>query len=306
MKNMLLLYSPYSKASTFVIGGINLPNVEIYPLTLKQRKIDKALFYLFHSIKLEKTAARFRYSKECIKKLGNRYNQILCFDCCRLNEYRVIKALAKSDRVNVFFWNPISFWCRKQQKAKSTIAKLKRIGIHLSTFDPIDAVEYALELKKNVNRKIVDNQNSPIKYDFYFVGKPKGRIELLDTLRSFLISRGFRVHFIVVKSPKDYISQMDNIKFSAESKCIVDITSSDQTGFTLRPFDALFLQKKLLTNNKRITKADFYNPNNIYVFDENNLDGICEFISKPYREIPKSITDQYEINQWIVDNFYNS
>lgn len=303
MKNMLLLYSPYSKASTFVIGGINLPNVEIYPLTLKQRKIDKALFYLFHSIKLEKTAARFRYTKECIKKLGNRYNQILCFDCCRLNEYRVIKALAKSDRVNVFFWNPISFWCRKQQKAKSTIAKLKRIGIHLSTFDPIDAVEYALELKKNVNRKIVDNQNSPIKYDFYFVGKPKGRIELLNTLRSFLISHGFRVHFIVVKSSKDYISQMDNIKFSAESKCIVDIISSDQTGFTLRPFDALFLHKKLLTNNIRIVKTDFYDKNNIYVFNENNLEGICEFITRPYKEIPKSIIDQYEINQWLVNNY---
>ena len=303
MKNMLLLYSPYSKASTFVIGGVNLPNVEIYPLTLKQRKIDKALFYLFHSIKLEKTAARFRYTKECIKKLGNRYNQILCFDCCRLNEYRVIKALAKSDRVNVFFWNPISFWCRKQQKAKSTIAKLKRIGIHLSTFDPIDAVEYALELKKNVNRKIVDNQNSPIKYDFYFVGKPKGRIELLNTLRSFLISHGFRVHFIVVKSSKDYISQMDNIKFSAESKCIVDIISSDQTGFTLRPFDALFLHKKLLTNNIRIVKTDFYDKNNIYVFNENNLEGICEFIIRPYKEIPKSIIDQYEINQWLVNNY---
>lgn len=303
MKNMLLLYSPYSKASTFVIGGVNLPNVEIYPLTLKQRKIDKALFYLFHSIKLEKTAARFRYTKECIKKLGNRYNQILCFDCCRLNEYRVIKALAKSDRVNVFFWNPISFWCRKQQKAKSTIAKLKRIGIHLSTFDPIDAVEYALELKKNVNRKIVDNQNSPIKYDFYFVGKPKGRIELLNTLRSFLISHGFRVHFIVVKSSKDYISQMDNIKFSAESKCIVDIISSDQTGFTLRPFDALFLHKKLLTNNIRIVKTDFYDKNNIYVFNENNLEGICEFITRPYKEIPKSIIDQYEINQWLVNNY---
>jgi len=306
MKNMLLLYSPYSKASTFVISGINLPNVEIYPLTLKQRKIDKALFYLFHSIKLEKIAARFRYPKECIKKLSCEYNQILCFDCCRLSEYRIIRALAKSDRINVFFWNPINRWYGNSQKAKSSIEKLKKMRMLLSTFDPEDAVEYALELKKNVNRKIVENQNCPVKYDFYFVGKPKGRVELLNTLRSFLISHGFRVHFIVVESPKDYISLIDNIKFSAESKCIVDITSSDQNGFTLRPFDALFLHKKLLTNNKRITKADFYNPNNIYVFDENNLDGICEFISKPYREIPKSITDQYEINQWIVNNFCNS
>ena len=36
------------------------------------------------------------------------------------------------------------------------------------------------------------------------------------------------------------------------------------------------------------------------------MNGILEFMTKPYKEIPEKIVNQYEINQWLIDNFIHS
>lgn len=74
---------------------------------------------------------------------------------------------------------------------------------------------------------------------------------------------------------------------------------------TLRPLEALFLGKKLLTNYSAIKDMDFYCPKNIYVIDaENlNLDGIDEFMRTPIVLIDEKIVDQYEVNFWLAKYF---
>lgn len=60
-------------------------------------------------------AAYFGYEKECYKKLLHTYKNILCLDCCKLNEYKVIKSLANtSNELDIFFWNPLSLWEKKK------------------------------------------------------------------------------------------------------------------------------------------------------------------------------------------------
>lgn len=302
---LLILYSPYSKAMTFIIEGVNLANVEVLPLAHRKNKLRILLFYFFRMLRMNKTAAYLGYTKECYDKLvHNIHSNILCFDCCRLKEYDVIKSIIKTSKaIDIFFWNPLCFWQKEKYKLRKEIMHLKKRGFKLSTFDSRDAIEYGLKLTKNVNRRIDFNMDASTNYDFYFVGRPKGRKERLDKLANFLSEKGFKTKFILIESSKDYISQIDNIKFSSKAKCIVDITASNQTGFTLRPFDALFLRKKLLTDNENIIHADFFEENNIYVFNENNMDGILEFMAKPYKNIPNRIINQYEINQWLIDNF---
>ncbi len=304
---LLILYSPYSKAATFIAEGIHLPNVEVLPLTHQKNKLRILFFHLFRSLRMNKMAAYFGYEKECYKKLLHTYKNILCLDCCKLNEYKVIKSLANtSNELDIFFWNPLSLWEKEENKLKKKIMHLKEIGFKLSTFDFQDATKYNLELRKNINRRIDLGIDNSTDYDFYFVGTPKGRKNILQQLSNFLSQKGFKIKFIIVESPKDYITQIDNIRFSSKTKCIVDINASNQTGLTLRPFDALFLKKKLLTNNANIINTDFYEENNIYIFNENNMNGILKFMTKPYKEIPDKIVNQYEINQWLIDNFIHS
>ena len=63
--------------------------------------------------------------------------------------------------------------------------------------------------------------------------------------------------------------------------------------------EALFLEKKLITNNKDIKNYDFYNPSNIFILGENNIEDIKEFINKPYEKVEQKIIDYYDFEQWL-------
>ena len=58
-----------------------------------------------------------------------------------------------------------------------------------------------------------------------------------------------------------------------------------QQGLTLRPLEALKYRRKLVTNYRPIVNENFYHPNNVFLIDDNlNLDGIEEFMSRPFHE----------------------
>ena len=48
-------------------------------------------------------------------------------------------------------------------------------------------------------------------------------------------------------------------------------------GYTPRLWEAIMLNKHLLTNNKRVKESNYYNPNNILVINEN--DNISNWIN---------------------------
>ena len=73
-----------------------------------------------------------------------------------------------------------------------------------------------------------------------------------------------------------------------------------QDGLTFRVFESLFFEKKLITSNKDIASYDFYDLNNIFIIDPDQEVFIPKtFLSEPYKELPKSIYDQYHYNNWI-------
>jgi spore maturation protein CgeB len=56
-----------------------------------------------------------------------------------------------------------------------------------------------------------------------------------------------------------------------KSKAVLDIESSIQNGLTIRTFEVLGAKLKLISTNKNIIDEDFYNKNNIYILDRNNI-----------------------------------
>ena len=63
--------------------------------------------------------------------------------------------------------------------------------------------------------------------------------------------------------------------------------------------EALFLERKLITNNTDIKNYDFYNHDNIFILGEDNINEIKEFINKPYKKIDQDIIDYYDFDQWL-------
>lgn len=303
MNKLSIVYSPLSKAATFVLNGIDIESVNLIPLEIRKNKFSKLLFYLFMRIGLYKLAGLVRYNRQTLVDIAKTTEKILFYDCCKPKEYLALNAIIKCDNKTIFFWNPLSMWSTDQIYLKAILEKLRNIGFTLCSFDFYDSKKYNLQLLKNINRRYVLNEDVPIDNDFYFVGLPKGREKILQKIENILKEKGFKTNFIIIKDSSSYISQYDNIKHSSGARCIVDIVSENQTGLTLRPFDALFLKKKIITNSKIIKDADFYHPDNIYVIEDFQLIGIEDFMTKPYHDIPEDIINQYEVNHWIINYF---
>lgn len=302
MKRLTVIYSPQTQASSFVVEGLNREDVDIIPLYHRRAKFCKMMYHICLILHLYYVGGLFHFQKETIQRLRKVQNDMLYFDCCRLYEYMVLVKLTRKYKKHLFFWNPLALSYSEPTKVKKHVEILRHKDVILYTFDPKDADFYHLQLVKNVNRKMVFplGLKLELKYDFYFVGLPKSRENFLKSLESTLKDKGYKTKFIVVESRKDYISMVENLRNSSQSSCIVDIVSDKykQSGLTLRPFDALFLHKKLITNCPAIVNSDFYHPDNIFIINE-NMNGIEEFMLKPYYNISDSIVNQYEINNWI-------
>lgn len=76
-------------------------------------------------------------------------------------------------------------------------------------------------------------------------------------------------------------------------------TSKKQAGMTLRTLEAVFLNKKLITNSKDIVNTPIYSPNNIYVIGNDEPRSIKEFLETPMTPLPSSIVRNYNIEHWI-------
>src|SRR5690606_19098966 len=82
------------------------------------------------------------------------------------------------------------------------------------------------------------------------------------------------------------------------SKVILDFVLPGHTGLSFRFFEAIKYEKKIITTNRAVIHYDFYNPNNIFVLD-NNYDKISAFLETPYKKIEKHLFEKYSFTNWI-------
>jgi len=59
------------------------------------------------------------------------------------------------------------------------------------------------------------------------------------------------------------------------------------------------LEKKLITTNKDIVNYDFYNPNNIFVWDNIKTEIPNDFLTTPYQPLSIPIFEKYSIKKWV-------
>ena len=96
------------------------------------------------------------------------------------------------------------------------------------------------------------------------------------------------------------LSLKESYKLYQKSKVVVDYTHPGQTGLTMRTIECLGNGCKLVTNNKLIKDADFYNANNILVY-EDELNIPREFIDTPYEKVDNAVLEKYSIDSWLQD-----
>ncbi|MGN1456636.1 MAG: hypothetical protein ACI4XP_01630 [Acutalibacteraceae bacterium] len=83
-----------------------------------------------------------------------------------------------------------------------------------------------------------------------------------------------------------------------KSRCILDAPQARQTGLTIRTMECLGAKRKLITTNSDIKNYDFYNENNVLVFD-GNINPDAPFFKNSYQDIPEKIYQKYSLRNWL-------
>lgn len=155
-------------------------------------------------------------------------------------------------------------------------------------------------------------EQSSIKNDIYYLGSDGGRLPMLMGLYQQFEQMNLKVDYNILatkhtmyyeKYPHCFIENKieykENLRHIGECKAILEIIREGQSGQTLRPLEALFHQKKLITNDSNIDSMVYYHPDNIFILGKNEIDQLPEFLEKPYHPIPQHIIDIYESEAWL-------
>lgn len=137
------------------------------------------------------------------------------------------------------------------------------------------------------------------------------RLAVLNLIVEKLSYLGIDSKYIVV-SPKPPESLHPNIEYLKENKnpvevqdimneseIFLDIIRKNHNGLSFRIFEALAMQRKIITTNQTIKNYAFYNPTNILVIDEKHINLIPEFFNTPYEPIPESVYNKYTLSHWV-------
>lgn len=151
---------------------------------------------------------------------------------------------------------------------------------------------------KNIQKEVIQQ------YDVYFAGVVKDRGMLLKECMEKLIKREVDTFFEIVgdesevKIFKEFGEEKvctysydrvkkysDILMASLKSRVLLDINANNQEGLTLRPYEAVVYNKRLLTNNKNILKFKYYNPKYMRYFEtitNDDIEWIKEEVSVDY------------------------
>lgn len=193
-----------------------------------------------------------------------------------------------------WLWNTLP---KNYSYCRNRLDKVLRMNYVIVTFDNNDSISYKINLRKQVFKYKIAKQNIEQMYDFYFLGLEKNRKNILYKIKKYLSK--YKCKFIIPQNSSDYISYNQNLYFVQASKCIIDINRPEQNGLTLRPLEALFYNKKLITTYSGIKDYDFYRPQNIFVINENTYGDIDSFMELPIVEISSTIKNKYNFEFWI-------
>ncbi len=93
------------------------------------------------------------------------------------------------------------------------------------------------------------------------------------------------------------MSYEDSLKLIEDSNVVIDIPKLHQSGLTMKTFDCLAAEKKLITTNESIKEYDFYKPENIYIYkDKFDFDDV--FFKSDYVPVPEEIKEKYSLESW--------
>lgn len=262
-KDVTVVHKPYEIPCTF------LSKIKKYHFHYKFNKL----------IELPFKSVWNKYSMLHKIKFDKRKTNVVLFNSFALQEYsaHIIQEFKKENPDVVFALYFSDTVASPVIKKATEICKEVSFN-YIYSFDPVDAQKNNYIYTNSLYSKTKLDEIACPQNDLYFVGENKGRISILNKIYETALKEGLTLDFRILKVNNEdrinaeikytgRISYIDSLKELQDSKCILDIVQEGQTGTTLRYYEAVCYNKKLLTNNHSLREMKYYNPSYIQIFD---------------------------------------
>lgn len=231
----------------------------------------------------------------------SKYDKIIIFD----SVYEpMIGRFLKRKNANAYIY----MWDGKNRERLS-----QRQIFPVLSFNPRDVENGMLFQTSFYCREILEKITCTNEYDIFYCGRIKRRREVIRKYCLFFMNCGFSTNFHIVADEKEELadgitvyteelSYYENLIETGKSKAILNIVDRDEYGaVTQRCLEALYLGKKLITNDTEIINVDFYHKNNVYILKENydeaeEKKALENFLLSEYVMPPQEILSKYDIN----------
>lgn len=224
---------------------------------------------MFFCKSFKKQLKRIDCSKICFVfyGFGFYYKRIQLFDYLRKKYPGCSIGCVLNDRVCLFF-NMFHF---------DNISLLINTFDFVATYNEIDRIKYGLLQSPPIvcDYSDVTNDVSIPETDVFYIGKAKDRLDIIYHVYDICEAHHLHCEFIINGVDKNHQKKAKGIKYNQQlqydemlkhakrSKCIVNIVQSGVQGLTLRDFEAIGLNKLLLTNSVAVTMSSYYNSNKV-------------------------------------------
>lgn len=271
-----------------------------YKYKSKWEKVGNFLSKVF----LNRNIKEIYYRKILEKRfaiLKEKYDIIFIVRPDHFTNKELIFLKSKTPTLIAYYWDSMAFYPRKK--------KIIHFFDKVYSFDSQDCMKYGFEQLTN----FYYYEPAPVIIDktvFCISHIERKRYPFFNQMGKFLDENNITYRFLTkqskekLRSPyieylKESIPYAEMLKLSNKYEIILDIAKPNQHGLSFRIFEALGMNKKMITNNRSVMAYDFYNPNNILVINFDNLVIPKSFFETPFEPINEAIKQKYHLRSFI-------
>ena len=271
----------------YLSNSIDKPNIKLFSL-YKQGNNEISFFKRLFRKFIYFTGLELNgvFYSHWYKYLKEENIQFIIFDDIK-PFFRIKKIFKKAKKSVIFYlWNPIQL-----EFTSKKINKLKKF-YNVFTYSKFDSqkfhLKYNCQFLSNVYH-ISFNNIGEEKYDCIFCGLDKQRTKRIEQIYLcckhpyfyLLKDERYSVHSAIITYKNSWLSYRDYILKLNQSQCVLDVCPCENSGMTLRVLEAVYYNKKLITDNKDVKNEPFYNEEKVLIFDDNTPQNrIIQFLNK--------------------------
>lgn len=211
-------------------------------------------------------------------------------------------------RMIAYFWDSFA----RIPAGKSTVQYFDKFF----SFEPKDVKENDLFFLPNFySPDLAADRNSKAHFDLCYVASYDERVEIMETILSSFRPLAIKTNINILTNKtegdqSEHINWLSNnlprhetIRIMKDSIALLDIAQPKQEGLSFRFFEAMALEKKIITTNRSVMTYDFYNPNNIFVWENAGTIPSRDFFTIPYTPLSPGLIRNYSLENWVKQVF---